>query len=141
METKRCYNCGTTKPVSDFYSDAWAWDGYFSMCKSCSSDYHKTDAAKARRRRRWWLDRMAALQAYGGTPPRCVCCNETEVTFLVIDHIGGGGGEQRRLIGKNRVNAWLRLNDYPPGYRVLCHNCNFAEHNGGCPHKHGKESS
>jgi hypothetical protein len=31
----------------------------------------------------------------------------------------------------------LRQNSYPTGYRVLCHNCNFAlGHYGYCPHKH-----
>jgi hypothetical protein len=23
----------------------------------------------------------------------------------------------------------------PPGFRVLCFNCNYAEFRGGCPHK------
>jgi hypothetical protein len=29
----------------------------------------------------------------------------------------------------------LRKNNHPPGYRVLCFNCNFAiYHLGSCPH-------
>jgi hypothetical protein len=31
---------------------------------------------------------------------------------------------------------WLRKNGFPKGFRVLCHNCNFAHgHYGYCPHK------
>jgi hypothetical protein len=31
---------------------------------------------------------------------------------------------------------WLRQRDWPPGYRVLCVNCNFAiGHFGKCPHQ------
>jgi hypothetical protein len=30
---------------------------------------------------------------------------------------------------------WLKQNNYPPGFRVLCMNCNFAiGHSGYCPH-------
>src|SRR3989304_4417818 len=31
--------------------------------------------------------RILALRTYGGIPPKCSCCGETEIKFLAIDHI------------------------------------------------------
>lgn len=83
----------------------------------------------------------AALNAYGG--PRCVCCGESLVEFLTIDHVNNDGAAHRREIftqsgrpggGSNFYN-WLRRNNYPSGYRVLCYNCNCARGAYGyCPH-------
>ena len=73
--------------------------------------------------------------AYGGVS--CTCCKETHIEFLTIDHINGGGAEQRRRDGKvgGNLYVWLRRQGYPPGFRVLCMNCNFAMGLfGACPH-------
>src|SRR6266852_8334175 len=42
--------------------------------------------------------RKRVLAAYGG---KCVCCGETEDSFLSIDHIDGDGNKHRRELGKN----------------------------------------
>jgi hypothetical protein len=81
--------------------------------------------------------KAAALQAYGNV---CQCCGESNWKFLTIDHIDENGGEHRRSIfGKNAGNMleWFHRNNFPPGYRTLCYNCNCARsRNGGiCPHK------
>jgi hypothetical protein len=78
-----------------------------------------------------------ALVIYGGNPPACDCCGETIVEFLTIDHINGGGGKHRKTIkGGPHIGVWLKQNDYPLGFRVLCMNCNFSLGiNGYCPHK------
>lgn len=34
---------------------------------------------------------------------------------------------------------WAKNNGYPSTLRLLCFNCNFAEHWGGCPHKKGSD--
>ena len=84
--------------------------------------------------------RTAAIKAYGA---KCSCpgCNEDRQPFLTIDHIGGNGNKHRiELSGGKRPNVgggafyrWLRNNGYPPGYRVLCYNCNCARSTGRCP--------
>ena len=76
--------------------------------------------------------RLKVFAAYGGSI--CACCGETELVFLTIDHIGGGGGKHRSRIGST-IYSWLRKRKYPPGFRVLCFNCNWGEHAGGCPHR------
>jgi len=74
------------------------------------------------------------FQKYGGY--RCTCCGETESRFLTIDHVNGGGNKHRRAIGIGRFYYWLRDNNFPAGFQVLCYNCNLGKsQNGGvCPH-------
>lgn len=80
--------------------------------------------------------RLEVFKAYGGF--RCGCCGEGEQAFLTIDHINGGGNEHRRQLGSSSMfYTWLRKNNFPVGYQVLCMNCNYGRsRNGGtCPHK------
>lgn len=83
------------------------------------------------------------FKAYGGY--RCVCCGEQEPKFLSIDHVANDGAEHRKTMFTNHyygsIYAWLRRNDYPAGFQVLCMNCNFGKRmNGGiCPHQQKDE--
>jgi hypothetical protein len=83
--------------------------------------------------------RYECLVVYSQDPPSCACCGEIELVFLTLDHVGGGGAEERRQ-GKHKGGTWqyliLRRKQYPPGYRVLCWNCNAAFGMfGECPHQ------
>jgi hypothetical protein len=76
--------------------------------------------------------RLEVIAAYGG---QCACCSESELVFLAIDHVGGGGNQHRReLAGKDLFYRWLKRNAWPAGFQVLCFNCNWAKSHGGCPH-------
>jgi hypothetical protein len=80
--------------------------------------------------------RHEAILAYGGY--RCACCGITEPLFLTLDHVNEGGLRQRREVGASTAFFhWLKDNCYPPGFQVLCTNCNHGRYrNGGlCPHK------
>ena len=77
--------------------------------------------------------RLEALAAYGN---KCVCCGETEIVFLTIDHINGNGTSHRKTIS-NHLFYWLKKSGYPEGFQVLCRNCNWAKFKGGCPHNKG----
>lgn len=81
-------------------------------------------------------DRIAALRYYSGSEdPECACCGDTNLEFLSIDHIGGGGAQQRKELNNYHLPTWLKKNNYPAGYRVLCMNCNFSiGKRGYCPH-------
>lgn len=79
--------------------------------------------------------REIVLKYYGG---RCECCSESKIPFLSIDHRNGGGGKHRKELGFSgiRFYFWLRKNNYPESFRVLCHNCNQAmAWNRKCPHE------
>ncbi len=96
------------------------------------------DYAKQRSRK----IKSITLKHYGGI---CVCCGEEEFRLLSIDHIDGRGAEHRRIVIKSsgrppsgiHMYMWLRKNNFPPGFQVLCFNCNCGRNvNGGvCPHK------
>lgn len=82
--------------------------------------------------------RMAALSYYSNGDIKCACCEDGHIEFLVIDHINGGGRKHRAEIGDGgqSIFSWLKKNNYPQGYRVLCHNCNSSlGHYGYCPHE------
>jgi hypothetical protein len=94
------------------------------------------DAQLAKGVARRQKDRMDAILHYGGNPPKCECCGERIVEFLTIDHINGGGSQHVKSLHGGHLQLWLRLNNYPIGFRVLCYNCNgvlgrYVE----CPHK------
>lgn len=79
--------------------------------------------------------KLETLAAYGGA--RCICCGESNIGFLSIDHINGRTKEDRQTGSGRRIYYWLRKHGYPPGYRVMCFNCNCGRRvNGGqCPHE------
>lgn len=79
--------------------------------------------------------RLQALAAYGN---KCTCCGESHYEFLAIDHINGGGHKHRKELKRRGTSyyTWLRREGFPPGYQVLCHNCNLAKgFYGKCPHE------
>jgi hypothetical protein len=99
---------------------------YRSWCKDCEG------IRKVAYRLAW---KQRVMTYYGGM---CVCCFATEIEFLTIDHIGGGGQRHRRTIhrkGGEEFYRWLSQHGFPKGYQVLCFNCNTAKgFYGYCPH-------
>lgn len=124
------------------------------LCRNCPSpvidgstlfcEYHRN---KDRLRRRIAEKKFAlalkheCLEFYGG---ECNCCGERAIQFLTIDHLEGKGNIHRKLLFKHNVGGvhmyrWLKKNNYPDGYAVLCMNCNWATRNGeSCPHQNGE---
>lgn len=70
----------------------------------------------------------------------CACCGQKERDFLTIDHIKGGGNRDSSELGIPRGGSslyrWLIRNGYPPGFQVLCINCNLSKaKHGACIHQ------
>lgn len=84
----------------------------------------------------WRLRRkQKAIDGYGG---KCKCCGEVEICFLTIDHVNNDGSERRRNGEGSGDHLYAKLirEGFPPGYQVLCMNCNFAKGLfGSCPHE------
>jgi len=132
---KRCKTCGDEKPFDEFPRDPSNTDGRKPHCKKCHARYMKGRNAAWRRKLR-----LEAIFRYGS---RCACCGEDEFEFLAIDHIEGGGNKHRQS-GQFHPGigflTWLKKNNWPDGYRVLCHNCNSAiGYYGFCPHEKRKQ--
>jgi len=83
--------------------------------------------------------KIEAFEAYDGC--RCACCGVAELIFLTLDHVDGDGGGRDRQLGGSRLCYILKQAGFPPGYQVLCFNCNVAKHwLGICPHQTKKEN-
>jgi hypothetical protein len=98
-------------------------------------EWWKKNSAKAMQYHRDYIRRVReeVIAHYGG---KCICCGEKEFVFLTIDHINGGGNKHRKEVGPSSIPRWLRKNNYPKGYQILCHNCNQAKNiKGVCPHQ------
>ena len=87
--------------------------GYKSceLCLQKRCDYH----AKLK---------LKVLATYGGAV--CIGCGETEICTLQVDHVAGGGNKHAKEIGgRGKMYKWLRDNNFPSGFRILCANCNI----------------
>lgn len=157
---KICPRCEKEKDSSEFYerrNPRWESERYQSYCKACVRERthefyldnrdrllqkekerklaRHDEFNEAKRTHRKSL-REKVIAQYGG---RCECCGENRFEFLAIDHIEGGGKAHIKSIkGPHNFVYWLIKNNYPSGFRILCHNCNMAY---GiykrCPHKYG----
>lgn len=160
---KRCSKCKEFKDKIDFWKNTsnGTLDGLHSWCKECvkieckkhyqklkkdnpeklkeyAKNWRENNRERARElsKKSYHKRRYEALCAYGGTPPKCKCCGEKSIEFLSFDHINGGGLKHLKEIGRGNLLLWIRKNNYPKGFQILCHNCNFSKgHYGYCPHK------
>ena len=142
-QAKECSRCHEIKPFSEFHKAKKYAYGYTAWCKDCIATYGKkrreNPEVVRRERESHRRARIGVMLHY--CPDgilKCACCGETEVKFLSLDHIDGGGNAHRREIGRGptAIFGWLKRNNYPPGFQVLCHNCNMAKgFYGVCPHQ------
>lgn len=147
-----CGRCGKKRDLSRFY-------GHRTTCRDCKTEQHQAWARKNRDKyakymRQYRLSRLPELKAYGEAyrraakldairhyskgAMRCACCGESEIGFLNIDHMNGGGTKERKTTGRGGSSfaIYLRKRGFPPGYRILCYNCNCAlAHFKVCPHE------
>jgi hypothetical protein len=132
-----CRGCGSKKRKPK--------KGY-RLCSKCLkvklTHYYRNRPTKLSANKRYVQKlKTAAFNAYGG--PVCLCCKEEHEEFLTIDHINGDGAEHRKEIGRStyKLYLWLRNSGYPPGFRVLCMNCNFSYGmRGYCPHERERQA-
>lgn len=149
---KTCSKCGVEKPVEDFQTR----NGKpISRCRACvyqrQRDYHaanleqrraakKANASKHKGRLAAYLKqkgaelRQAIIIALGGS---CSCCGEHRCEFLAIDHIHGGGRQERKSgSGITFYRKVVKAGIPRDKYRLLCHNCNMSHGlYGYCPHQ------
>lgn len=78
-----------------------------------------------------------AIMYYSMGTGKCKCCGEDNILFLTIDHPNNNGKQHRKITGQGaNMYTWLHSNKYPPGFDVLCFNCNCGRsvNSGTCPH-------
>ena len=145
---KLCTKCAVYKPATlDYFQPKQGgYQGLSSECRACGqergSTYSNENKDVTAKRGKRWRDalRQEVLEHYSNGKNCCACCGENRNEFLVIDHVHGNGNAHRKEIARasgGRFYSWLRTNGFPKGFRVLCHNCNFAIGAFGyCPHEH-----
>jgi hypothetical protein len=80
--------------------------------------------------------RLEVFTHYCGGNPHCQCpgCHTTFIGFLQLDHVNGDGSAHRKEnnlgTGSTRLWGWVKKMGYPPGFQVLCCNCNHSKFNG-----------
>lgn len=124
----QCRDCGK-KNSKQYYSEHR--DKMLETSKNWYQEHKEEVKDYERNRRR--KHREDVINYYGG---KCVCCGESQHEFLAVDHINGGGLKHRREENFQNIVEWILKNNYPPGFRILCHNCNMAIGiYGFCPHE------
>ena len=158
---KKCPQCKEIKFLRDFSpSKSLKYKTvYYSWCRLCTNKKARTNYQKhrtykieyARQYRSKHPEevkttireyqrklRMVVLRTYSAEIPFCNCCGEQEIKFLAVDHINGGGHKHNQELKRRgqKFYQWLRINNYPAGFQILCHNCNLAKGlYGKCPHR------
>jgi len=127
-----CPGCGRVPP-----------DTEKKYCAACAQEKRASTSPEqqsASYRSRHIRRKDAAYAAYGGYA--CACCGESEPCFLSLDHVDGGGHRHRKSVPGSDIYKWLEQHGYPPGFQVLCMNCNHgrARNGGECPHETARRS-
>jgi len=150
----KCYLCGATKNKDGTLIK-------YPICKECAKkkahQYYLKNPEKFKERSRLWKKKnkekviemskryrkelkIKALKAYSNNKkPKCVCCGETEIDFLCLDHIDNIRAKEREKYGLGTsFLKWLKTNNYPKNLKlqVMCFNCNFSKRiRGICVHQ------
>ncbi len=95
--------------------------------------YQKNKEVIQVKNKRYYLDwkyynRFQVIFHYSNGKMCCKNCGENINEFLTIDHINGNGNKHRKSIGYVDLYSWLRRNNFPDGYQILCYNCNLSKY-------------
>ena len=93
-------------------------EGYRVLCFNCR--YLKvmpTVRSQNPDQKRYRAQRAAVLEAYGA---QCAVCGEEDERLLCVGQVEGARKYRR---GGSAGYRWLRDNDFPAGFVVLCRNC------------------
>ena len=72
--------------------------------------------------------RLKCLIEYSNGKLECAVCGNKTVKALCVEHIEDNGKADREVHGKSGVFfSFLIREGYPPGYQVLCANCNHLK--------------
>ncbi|MGY5151581.1 MAG: hypothetical protein ACW9XA_04875 [Candidatus Nitrosopumilus sp. bin_6a] len=115
-----CYNCNMIKEV-----------------KKRRKDKKSTNKATIRENRYGHKLKSDVMEKYSNGKPCCSCCGFDNIDGLSIDHkLGRKHHGHSRSFSSKIFYQFLKRENFPKGYQVLCINCNSAKGKiGKCPHK------
>lgn len=143
MFMQECFSCNQLLPSSYFYY-ARRTNKPMRRCKDChkilSVNWRNSNTERIRELHltRSFRKKSQVIEHYSGGKNCCACCGESTFEFMSVDHLNNDGNLHRAKtgLGGNMLYNWLVKNNFPPGYQILCLNCNQAKGNfGQCPHQ------
>lgn len=96
-------------------------------CKYCGNNTYRSNCCRSCFqicKRNKYID--LKLQVFNHYGMQCARCGEKEIQYLTIDHIDNSGSQHRKQIG-TQIFPWLKRNNYPNNFQILCFNCNYSK--------------
>lgn len=122
---RRCSFCHELKDMDlDFYRDKTRGHGRAAVCKVCTP----TKRRQYNRKAKWVSSSKQRLHALAILGPVCLCCSETFIDYLQIDHVDNDGAEHRRTMrssGAQSIYRYVIANPTTDRLQVLCANCHM----------------
>jgi hypothetical protein len=97
---------------------------------SCNVEWAKKNSIKAKKYRDKYRSdlKLEVLSHYSNNTICCAFCGYSDIRALSIDHVEGNGCEHRRKDkSAYAIYNWLKQNNFPSGFQVLCMNCQFIK--------------
>lgn len=110
-------------------------------CRKCENDLNENNWCKSFQKRnnklcnlcgllesrqRYASDRKIVIERLEG---KCACCGETNFDILSIDHVFGGGNQEKKKLRGKRFMTILKNMEQSKlieKYQCLCYNCNYC---------------
>lgn len=125
-----CYNCNCHINMNKIILA----EIYDIGCKYCGSNekYRNTKSCskcyQINKRNKYIDLKFEVFLHYGS---KCAICSENKIEYLTMDHINNDGAKHRKQIG-TQIFPWLRKNNYPLDFQILCYNCNYGKQFSTC---------
>jgi hypothetical protein len=130
LQTKRCYDCGLIKPISDFAFHDEAKGTRQGRCRACHARYRREHYITNRetyirqevaRIKRYRTENRPLIREYLRAHP-CVDCGETDIVVLDFDHRDPTAKKHSvTLLAAHK--SWTRVVDEIGKCDVRCANC------------------
>ncbi len=130
MKIKTCCNCEKDKPVTEFFKQSRAKDGFQSRCKECSADFKKyyqenkqryhAHAEKRRQDVSGWINEIK-------TESGCTICNESRYWCLDFHH----PNDDKRSAVSTMISGGLAkktILEEVEKCEIVCKNCHADIH-------------
>jgi hypothetical protein len=122
-----CKNCLSKRKV---YEKKFLDRGVCPRCKE-NEIANGLETCMECNRRRKGLDYSLKKEVINYYGDKCAHCGENNLDFLCIDHINNDGAKHRNQFKSKKLGRhlyyWLKSNNYPRGFQVLCLNCNHKK--------------
>lgn len=120
-----CYNCNCRVNMTELKLTVCFNEG----CKYCGESIYRNricrKCSNIAKRNSYIRLKINVFDYYWS---KCANCGIDKIEFLTIDHINNDGAQHRKEVG-TQIFPWLKMNNYPTEFQILCFNCNYLKRN------------